>query len=300
MNTTLAEDSLLLDYWLSDSLSLIALIDSLIYSDYRFSSLAIRLSYVSDIVNAGRNFGFDQYGISGGVSYYHKTGLFGDVTGYWNSDIEPNYNLTSLTAGYMGNILTNWSYIGSYEHYFYSDSEDYTYPLTNAMDVTTYYDFKFISTGIDYTFLFGEKSAHRIRPNIYSTIRFKKVSFLDEIILFPSASILLGNQNIYYLNENYQVIGSIIRKIGLRRFLILYRNNQELIDSLIYEENFENVFGLMNYSFSLPISLKIKQFSFSLGYFYNIPVALPGEEIDLSPNHYFNFMILYYLPFKSK
>ncbi len=299
-NGSIDYDSLLLEEWALDSLTLIDLIDSLLLEDYRYSSLAVRSSYISDITNAGRDFGFNQYGFSAGLSYYHKSGLYGDLTGYWNSDLEPNYNPTIINAGYMGSLFDHLNYIASYEHYFYANPNGIDYPLTNAFDLTTYYDFKFIAAGVDYSFLFGTEAAHRIRPNIFSTIAFNTVGIFDEISLYPSLSMLVGNQNIYYLSENYQAVRGIIRKIGLRRFLIIYRNDPELIENLVYQEEITNVFGIMNYSFSVPVNFRIGHFSFSAGYFLNIPVALPGEEIDISPNHYFNLMALYFIPFRSK
>ena len=303
LQETLTSDSLLLEELALDSLTILDLIDSLISGDFRYSSLVARMGYISDIINAGRDFGINQYGFSGGFSYYHKTGLFADITGYWNSDIEPNYNLTIVSLGYMGNILPKWNIITSYDHNFYHTNDvqsDLYYPLTEALSLSTYYDVSILSFGFDYTYLFGKETAHRLRPNIYATIRFPDVGFIDEISIFPTASMLLGNQNIYYVNGNYQALRSLIRKIGLRRFLQIYQYNPELIENLFPEEGFKNVFGIMNYSFSIPVNFKFGNFSFSTSYFLNIPVALPGEEIDVTPNHYFNAMALYFIPFNKK
>jgi len=303
LQETLASDSLFLEELAMDSLTLLDLIDSLIYADFRYSSLVVRLGYISNIINAGRDFGINQYGISGGFSYYHKTGIFADITGYWNSDTEPKYSPTIVSLGYMGNILPKWNVITSYEHNFYHTTDSQTdlyYPLTEVLSLNTYYDVKVLSFGFDYAYLFGKEMAHRLRPNIFATIRFPEVGFIDEISLFPSASMLFGNENIYYVDGNYQAIRSIIRRIGLRRFLLIYQNNPELIEDLFLEEGFSNVFGLMNYSFSLPVNFKFGNFSFSTGYFLNIPVALPGENIDISPNHYFNVMALYFIPLNKK
>ncbi|MBS0000694.1 MAG: hypothetical protein KFF73_17060 [Cyclobacteriaceae bacterium] len=303
LEATLAMDSLLLAELALDSLTILDLIDSLIAADFRYSSLVIRAGYISDIINAGRDFGVNQYGLSGGLSYYHKSGLFGDITGYWNSDLEPNYGPTILSLGYMGNILHRWNLISSYEHNFYQIGEndaDAYFPLTESLNLTTYYDLDFISFGFDYTFLFGEENAHRLRPHVFSTIRFPDVGFIDEISLIPSASVLFGNQNIYYLNGNYWKLRYLIRRYGLQTVLRKYRNNPELIESLLPEEEFNNVFGLMNYSFSLPVNFKFSNLSISTGYFLNIPVALPGETIDETPNHFFNVMALYFIPFRKR
>ena len=93
----LSEDSLLLDEL--DSLSIFALLDSILNSDYRQSQLALRIGFTSDVVNAGRDLGANQQGLTPGVSYYHKSGLFASAIGYWNSQFDPKYNLTVLSAG---------------------------------------------------------------------------------------------------------------------------------------------------------------------------------------------------------
>lgn len=300
---TLRSDSLLLEELALDSLTILDLIDSLISTDFRYSSLILRMGYISNIMNAGRDFGINQYGFSGGLSYYHKTGFFGDITGYWNSDMEPKYNPTIINLGYMGRIVPKWNIITTYEHYFYhveDGDEGAYYPLTDALSLTTYFDIKFLSAGFDYTFLFGEETAHRVRPQIFATIRFPNVGFIDEISLIPSASMLFGNQNIYYIDGNYQTLRRLYQRLGRRRFLQLYREYPNLITSLLPQEGIKDVFGLMNYSFSLPVNLKFGNFSLSTGYFLNIPVALPGENIDTSPNHYFNVMALYFIPFRKK
>lgn len=297
---TLEMDSLLLEELAADSLSIIDLLDSLLLLDYRYSSLMLRAGYISDIVNAGRDFGVSQYGFSAGISYYHKTGIFSDISGYWNSDIEPHYNPTTATLGFMGTIGRKWSIIVSYDHYFYGNTGDINYTLTNSLNFSSYFDIKFLSLGIDYSYLFGDEDAHRIRPNLYFPITFNEVGFIDQINLYPSASMLLGNQNIYYLNENYQVIKSEISDFGYNGFKKRRRQNSDQLYQLVIDEGFENVFGIMNYSLSIPVNFKINDFTFSLGYYWNFPVPLPGEDIEYSPNSYFNVNLLYSIKFKNK
>ena len=67
-----------------------------------------------------------------------------------------------------------------------------------------------------------------------------------------------------------------------------------------YDERTENVFGIMNYSLSLPVMIRMSRFTLSTSYYINFPVALPGEEIDLSPNNYFNVSLLYSIPLGLK
>ena len=122
LNHYLDADSILLDelelQLASDSIDIMDLLDNLLSKEFRYSQLSIRTGYTSDITYAGRNLGFSQFGFTGGLAYYHKTGLFGDVSGYWNSSLDPAYNPTVTTVGYMGQISSKWTYTTSFDHFF--------------------------------------------------------------------------------------------------------------------------------------------------------------------------------------
>jgi len=303
----LAYDSLMLDEMAADSTSIFSLIDSLLESDFRYSSLTLRTGYTSEILNAGRDFGVSQFGLMGGLSYYHRTGLFGDLTAYWNSDIEPKLNPITTSIGYMGTGGTWLSYFFTYDHYFYNSSDDpeveiYA-PITNALNGSGYADIKFFTMGIDYSFLFGDETAHRIRGVLHVPLHIKKIPVFDRISIFPTISILAGNQNIYYITTNYQLLTSLtekVKEVGWRRFSQVYQKYEEQIYEQIYQEEVDNVFGILNYGMSLPVYFYIDNFSFTLSYSHNFPQALPGEDATYDPNGYFSTSIIYNIPFIKK
>src|SRR5689334_14305498 len=72
----------------SDSLDIFNLIDSLLTMEENapHSQLAVRLAYNSNVFYAGRTLGIDQFGLSPGISYYHKSGLYADVSAFWSQD----------------------------------------------------------------------------------------------------------------------------------------------------------------------------------------------------------------------
>ena len=125
LHAYLTYDSLLLAEIESDSLSIFSLLDSLLTADFYVSSLSLRFGYNSSILNAGRDYGFQQYGFSSGLSYFHKTGIFADVLGYWNSEIEPRHYLNTVSLGYLGSLSRKWSFMTSYEHFFYNQTEEF-------------------------------------------------------------------------------------------------------------------------------------------------------------------------------
>ena len=321
MQYYMSSDSLLLDeleaQLAADSLTIFDLIDSLDKLTFKYSQLSLRLGYTSNITNAGRNFGIQQYGFTAGVSFYHSSGLFADLSGYWNSYITPHYSPTIPAIGYMGFINSKWTYTVSYDHFFYhqgkiaEDEIPIAYPLTNAANISSYYDIGHFSLGLDYSFLFGDERAHRIRGNLLYMLTKKNWGFIDRFVFMPGASILYGDQNVYQLYQNYQYnyqesLAILGKKLGRQNLRWLYDNNRTVFNKLVeefqirhmtIEEEKKNVFGLMNYSFSAPFYFYVDRFSLLVYYNLNVPVALPGEEIDLSPNSYFGCTLMYDIPF---
>jgi hypothetical protein len=300
-------DSLLLAEFETDSSSLFDLLEDLMNEDYLKSQFTIRTGYTSNITNAGRNFGVQQYGLNAGVAFYHKSGLFADVGGYYNSDQEPKYNTTIASLGYLGMLGLHWNYFVSFDHFFYhqSSNEDLIveYPLSNSVNGSINYLIKGFTVGTDYSFMFGDEAAHRIRLNFGYSYSTKKVWIFDAISFNPNLSALAGNANVTSVVFNQEIAlensKELIRQIGRRRYLILYQNNPELLRSMLSELETKNTFGMMNYSLFVPVSFRMKNFTFMVNYSLNLPVALPGEEgLDTSPNNYISATLLFGIPLK--
>lgn len=302
LNAYLTFDSLLLDQIESDSMTIFDLIDSLMLTDLKFSALSARGGYTSSILNAGRDLGVSQYGFSAGLSYYHKSGFFGDALAYWNSEAVPNHYLDVLTVGYLGTITQNWSIMASYDLYNYrkgSDETDVYYPFSQALNLSSYIDLKFLSAGVDYSFLFGKETGHRIRPNILAVIRTGEWGFIDRMTFLPGAGLLLGNSTIITTSLNQQRLFKAIRQAGgPERFKRIYARNKEIIDLWIYQDQIESVFGLMNYALVAPVYVYIGNFTITASYSINFPVALPGEDLDTRPNSFFGSSVIFNIPFK--
>lgn len=292
-----------------DSLSLVGLIDSLLSADQSGSFMSLRLGYSSRITSAGRSFGIDQQGIIPGISYYHKSGLFSDITGIWNNDLNPKYYLTIFTAGYMGNFSDKWSYAVSYDHSFYHASDDsYQFPLTNSLNSTVSLDLTHLYTSLDYSFSFGEETANSLTWNLTGVIRKKAFKPFKSVSFLPSLSILFGTQNItdqYNATEPRPLLASLTDReidfIAKRRHLTarqkerLIRARDEALAGLT--ENTSKHFGLMNYYISLPILLSSKKFGVIVSYNYNIPRALSGSDYSTERNGYFGLSLSYNLGF---
>jgi len=298
-------DSILLAELGNDSSSLLSILEDIINEEYLKSQLSLRAGYSSNITNAGRNFGIQQFGLHAGVAFYHKSGLFADVAGYYNSDQDPKYNTTISSIGYMGLFNAKWNYYLSYDHYFFNQAQNSDYvlsePLTNSINASSNFLIKKINLGVDYSFIFGEETAHRTRLNLSYSLSSKKTGFIDRINFTPSISLLAGNANVTSVVFNEQLARAkseeLIKEIGKMRFNYLLRNNRELLKTLLSEIQTKNTFGIMNYSIFLPLSFSIKKTTLLLNYSLNLPVALAGEQnLDTTPNSYFSATLLFTLP----
>lgn len=283
----LPSDSLLT---LSDSLSIFRLLDSLMsLEDALTSQLAVRMAYNSNVLSAGRTLGIDQFGLAPGLSYYHKSGLFADVSSYWSNDFEPNYYLTVLSAGYMHIVNKTISIMGSYDRYFYHfDGNEYL-PYENTLTISPFFDFNYVALRTDYAYYFGNQNAHRIMPSMQLNLAKKKWLGIDKISFTPGVFVMFGNEELTEVEIDFP----------RTRFEAL-RNYQKYGTTYRIIVNERNVFGLMNYSFSFPLNITHKNWSFSMSYVYNIPKALAGEVITLSESGFVAAGLTWFIDLKRK
>lgn len=303
--------------WLSeiknDSLSFFSLLDSLLLFEPQ-SQLAIRANYNSKIFSSGRDYGISQYGIIGGVSYYHKSGAYADISGQYYSGIEPNFNATNITLGYSSFANLKWSYVVNYSHTFYKQLEDelsIENALNNTIGVSTCYSLKYLMIGVDYQYYFGTENidGHRITPNLLISPKVKTKGFLNHFKVNPSIYFAFGTETLYQSQYAYLRPGEIeddqltLLRIRYRRAEdprvkdYLRQQIHQRIAELTYTETSTNVFGLLNMLVTLPLQYSTKNFTASINYNINMPFALPGEELDEKTSGYFSLSMLYALTF---
>ena len=270
-----------------DSLAIFNMIDSLLQETelQSRSQLAVRMGYNSNAASNNRSLGINQFGLSPGVSYYHKSGVYLDASGYWSTEYDPNYYLTILSAGYIGIVSPKWSFLGEYSRFMYSDlGEDVTISYKNSVGISNFIDVKPLTFRLDYTLLFGEKVGHRILPGVMLNFEKRNWRNINRILFYPSFNLLIGSEKqeeyIPYANT---LAGALIR---LRNGLDLYYTSEKTL------------FGVMNYSFTTPISISLTNWNFLIAYTYNIPKALPGEELGLENSGFLSASITRYFRFK--
>lgn len=265
-----------------DSLSVFNLFDSLLSIQDVGAQLAIRVGYNSNVLSAGRTLGIENFGLAPGLSYYHPSGFYADITGFWSKDFKPSYYLTTVSAGYIHDFAKWFSVMIDYDRYFYTEKDLYI-PYKNTISVTPLLEFKPVTFLVNYSFYFGDSYVHRIMPGLSGRIQRKKWAGLDRISFSPAVYMLLGNEIITEINYPY---GPIEERIRQRRGLPWY----EQID--------RNVFGIMNYTLSAPLGVTYRNWNFTITYNYNIPKALPGEAAVYEESSFLSGSLSYFIDLK--
>jgi len=264
----------------SDGSDFLTLLDSLINipAPSLRSQLLVRLGYNSNVVSASRTLGFNQFGIAPGASYYHKSGLYADVTGYWSKEYEPNYYLTVGSVGYLNSPTTWWSFMAEYNRYMYSKlNEDEYIAYKNNVGVSNFFDVGLVTFRFDYQFYFGDKVAHRINPSVMLNLQKIKWGKIDRIAFYPAFSALFGSEQITQTFPYSRTLAGITYRV---------RNGLPLYYDITNTE-----FGVLNYSFTAPVAITVNQWTIIVSYTYNIPKALPGESISLIDTGYLSASI---------
>src|SRR6478609_8237591 len=271
----------------ADSLSIFQMIDSLLQtaSIGPSSQLAIRLGYNSNVASEGRTLGISKFGLSPGMSFYHKSGLYADASVYWSKEYDPDFYLAVLTAGYLWPVTRRWSLVAEYNRFQYiNPSNSESIPYKNNAGVSNFIELKPLTFRLDYFLYFGEKTGHRIMPGVFVNLEKRNWHKINRILLYPSINVMFGTERVVQQVPNAQTY------LGV---LLLIRKGLPL-----FTEVHKTVFGVMNYSFSLPLSITLKKWNFLMAYTYNIPIALPGEDLGLTQSGYASASITRYITFK--
>jgi len=273
----------------SDSLSIFYLIDSLLTMEENTvsSQLAVRLAYNSNVLYAGRTLGIDQFGLSPGISFYHKTWLYADISGFWSDDYDPQYYLTILSAGYLHSFSSKFSVAANYDRYFYNQEDDFI-PYSNGITISPILDLKPFSIQCDYTYYFGETHANRLMPSVGINLTKKKFWGVDRISFTPAFYLLFGDAT----------FTNIIIPSTPAEWIEAYNRLQQGLSW--YKTETYTEFGIMNYSFSIPLNIQHKNFNVSVSYVYSIPKALPSETLLLPESGFLAASITYYISFKQR
>ncbi|MCU0391962.1 MAG: hypothetical protein MUE81_12655 [Thermoflexibacter sp.] len=255
------------------------------------SELSLRINYLNRALSYGRDFGLNQSALTATATYYHKTGLFGSVAGFWYSGTDPNYSLTLLSLGYNGELTEDWTYSLSYDRFFFNPNTSGL--IQNGLNAYTNYDFGYWNVSANYGYAFGEENLHNLSLNIAGYAKIKDVGFIDKITFMPNISALLGTESVPLGRFTQTQFERAYQRPWVQRRL-QNRNPNRPIPQPIVQTQEQQVFGLMAWNFAIPVRFAVNNFRLGITWNYIIPVQLPNEDYNnLSPSSFWNISLGY-------
>lgn len=274
--------------------------------------LTARVRYTNKALFAGRDFGVNQSMLMPSVSYLHKSGLYADFTGYAYSQSSPKYQFSNVSVGYMGFLGTRFLYSAEYGRSI-SSTQEVPNVLANSLALQGSFTHKKLVASFNYSFYFdNSQSSHLLIPSVGLNLSTKKVGFIDKISFMPSINAVFGNSSSFQNTFNPTNpttttsdgtaasrpwgtgpppwIKADSSQIAQRPSWVTnggqptWGSNNPLLSQA------QNSFGLLSIGISSPISVKIKQTTFSFMPNLTKPFAVNSFE-QFSRKPQFNFSI---------
>lgn len=264
------------------------MIDSLLM-DKPTSELNIGMGFQNRTLFAGRDLGIKQWNSVLNVSYYHWSGLYADLSGFLYGKSDPKLQMSALSLGYMKDITENLSLSADLGKMIETNPDpNFPNQLPYWTSVSLGYNLNKFMPNADYTLLFGNETAKRLRLGISYYQFYKKLGFLDRISLSPRITAILGNQDITY--AQYWAGGSLynadsanapIRNPFNQKLSKLGKRLQALQNSS------QSYFGLMAMDFAMGISAIKNNLRLTFTPHLVKPVRLyVGEDISVNWQFY--------------
>ncbi|HWY12244.1 MAG TPA: hypothetical protein VN026_13010 [Bacteroidia bacterium] len=229
--------------------SIIDLIDSL---KEITPSIEVSSDYNSKVTFWGRDFGRKQFGFENNLIYKTGKGFFLSYTGYIWSAMPKPYAKTDIGLGYERQFTDRFYGSLGYERWFFNTNNSYVKKaLANYIEANVNYDLGWINIEPSFYYMFGNVNVYQTDINLYS-----------EINLFS-----------FLKSGNVSLKPQWLTTLASQAFLPIYTD---------YPAGYvnENKFKLVDFEFSLPVSIKIKNLEFEPNFHYNIPVKINNEQIS--------------------
>lgn len=252
-------------------------IDVFMASLTNYHLIYLSVNYNSATYFSGRDLDVDQFNIVPQITYMHSKGFYAGISGIYYSEFEPNWDITTLTAGYGNGFGKKklWRYYASYSYYFYSNDIDNLYNSTVNGGIGISNKKRSFGTQLSLSYYFGDEVTYQIVLRTYANLKLLK-NKKHYLRFRPQFSIVTGTQIV-------DLSGGSIQKV------LENKADAPLEDNALLEDN---VFGLINTQFNIPLQYSIGAFDFELGFNYNIPSEL-GNETDLKNTSFFNLGVAY-------
>jgi hypothetical protein len=229
------------------------------------SIFSLGLSYGSQVMSAGRDFGVEQFGVYPSFSYRHFWGFYTQISGsIFGERNAMNYQSTYLGLGFSRNLGQRWRYDLSLSRTLFHPIDEGL--LANALGLCLDYSAGIFNFGLSTTGMAGEETALRMNAFGSAWLGLGKGSFA----LSPSFSALFGTENIILYSLPLQ---------QFRRGTGINWADRPPRDHRPGHNNPEpaNPFGLMNLNLSLPLYFSSGNWSLNVSPNLTLPILIQGE-----------------------
>ncbi len=241
-------------------------IDDLAEKYERPSHVEITMDFMNRVVYMGRNWGIKGYQMLLTAGYYHRTGFYGEITGYHlskvpksaqNDPVSPSLAQVDFTLGFRKQLLEGWNADVAYSYWWilYGTSV-FRNELKNSIDLNTSYEYSNFLLSADVYFMWGKTS------NVEVTFGFGK------------------GFNIYHIFGNDRLTITPTFNVGTGSTTGMIKKYKPDTDP--YSDSLANLghFRLLNLEPALPVAYRIGPVDFTFTASLEIPrnIVDPGES----------------------
>jgi hypothetical protein len=230
-------------------------------------SIEVSSDYANKVVFWGRDFGRNQFGFENEVIFKTGKGLYFNYSGYVWSAMPNKYAKYDIGLGYERQFTDRFYASVGYERWFFNNGSDYVKKaLRNYLEVDLNYDLDWLTIEPSFYYMFGTVNVFQADLNINHDFYLCNVSDFGKLVIKPQVLTTMANQ----------------------AFLPVYND---------YPTGYvnENKFKIIDFEFSVPILLSIKNLEVEPNFHYNIPVKINNEQI--TSFFYFSAKITYNMYF---
>jgi len=252
------------------------------------SSLTLSLNYSTNTVFVGRKDAAYKSFLNPGLTYMNKTGLFVSLSGDYYPELKTSKFVDySYEAGYqftLVNELTGSVYVSRMQSN--SNSTKVNAGVGTSFGIYLSWDNDIINLGTGFDYSAGKFNDLNLTPTLSKSIPFMfGTTYQFDLSIDPTLTFSFGSQNFYryYLIDRKYINPTVISRIN--------GHIKEM-----------KKFQLLDYEFSVPVSLSYSDFTFTATPYYIIPVnqpdftnilpLLPGYKVS-DNTFYFQFGLSY-------
>jgi hypothetical protein len=220
------------------------------------SHIKVEIGYLSNNVYFGRKDSVAIPYITGQMGYYHKSGLYTNVTAsYLPTAGQNRFDLFTIEAGYNHRFGAVEMQLAGSKFYYNSNSYNVESEIQETFAAAFAYDWKVLTPVLMGTAIFAGTTDYAASFGLEHSFYALK----SRLEIIASATANASTQNYYSQYYRY-------RRYAIDRFKI------PLSYSIIAEVLDPSVFKVLDYELSLPITYNVKKFTFNFDPLFAIPV----------------------------